>query len=83
MSRKEFQYKDNVEFIHAIAKNISSIVKELDDPYREFFFDIDGKKRVLPETEFGRSVVTIINFTLISDTTWGLVYNSDDDNRME
>lgn len=82
-SRRESKYKDNVEFIHAIAKNVRSVIKELNLSDKEFLFDNPEEKQRLPETEFGRSVVTIINFTLISDSTWGLVYSPNDYTRME
>jgi hypothetical protein len=73
LSKKEVQYEDNVEFIHAIAKHIRSLVKEVDEKRWSFLFDtVDEGRR--PETKFARSVVTIANFTLYSNTTWGLVY---------
>lgn len=78
LCRKPMEIKDNVDFMKKIAYNIRMTVKELPEPESKAFFLIE-ETRKLPENEFGRSVVTILNFSLFTNTTWGIGYEISDD----
>jgi hypothetical protein len=70
---KSLRFKDNVQFLNTLARDIKTVIEELDDESREGFFAVQ-RGIEYPEHELGRSIMTILAFNLFANTSWGIGY---------
>jgi hypothetical protein len=73
MLEKPSEFKSNVKFVHALAREIRATVDELNEPTLTEFREIE---EAIGDTEqpLGRSVLTVFAFNLFANTTWGIIY---------
>jgi len=73
MFESSIEFKNNVQFVNMLAREIKKVIQELDERTRESYFSIQ-RAVGLPEHELGSSVLSILIFTYFTNTTWGIGY---------
>ena len=73
MFERSIEFKNNVQFVNLLAREIQEVIQELDEETRENYYSI---RRAVgsPEHEFGNSILSILIFTYFTNTTWGIGY---------
>lgn len=69
-------YEDNIQFLQATARSIKEVIMELDEQSKYRFQTIQRSSH-MPDSEFGSNIITILNFNLFANTSWGIGFITD------
>jgi hypothetical protein len=72
------RYTNNLEFLSSSVKSIKQVMMDLDERSRERFQTIQ-ESSVFPDNELGANIITILNFNLFANTSWGIGYETNTD----
>jgi hypothetical protein len=73
MQDNQVHFENNVQFLQSLERDIKVVVKELDESLRRRF-EMIQENSSFPNHRLGMSFVTILNFNLFANTTWGIGY---------
>lgn len=68
-------FENNLEFLRFSVKSIKDVIYSLDEESQRRFQTIQNSSQ-FPDNEFGSNIITMLNFNLFANTSWGIGYET-------